>query len=298
MATLREVRNRVTGVQKTQKITRAMKMVAAAKLRRRQAAVMAARPYARRMKALLMQLSSAVGESTVDLVTPREVKSIAVVVVTSDRGFCGAFNSNLIKAAIAHVAAQPDRTTEKNALKLFCIGKKGLDFFTKRSYTVVGRYVGVYTNLVFGQAQMIAQEIVTGYIRGEFDRVDVVYNEFKSAVQQRIVVEPFLPIPPIVAEPGGTGTKEPVADFIFEPARLEILSSLIPRHLNFLIWRVLLESNAAEEGARMAAMENATENAREMIASLQLQYNKARQAAITKELLEIVSGAEALSNAG
>jgi len=293
MATLREVRNRISGVRKTQKITRAMKMVAAAKLRRRQNAVVAARPYGRQMKTLLAHLSHAAGETETELITPREVTTIAVVVVTSDRGFCGAFNSNLIKTVLGHLVAQPAGIAQGKALKLYCIGKKGVEYFSKRGYNVVGRYVGVYSDLVFGRAQAIASEIIEGYRRGEFDRVDVVYNEFKTMAQSRIVLEQFLPVPRVN---GGDGAQRP-AEYIYEPNQRQILLSILPRHLHFLIWRILLESNAAEEGARMAAMENATENAQEMISTLQLQYNKARQAAITKELLEVVSGAEALRNA-
>lgn len=288
MATLREVRNRISGVRKTQKITRAMKMVAAAKLRRRQMAVIAARPYARKMSELLAHLSSS-SASASDLMIPREVRAVAVVVVTSDRGFCGAFNASLIKTVVNHVTAQGPNVP----VKLFCIGKKGVDFFGKRNYTLAARLTGIGGNLVFGQAQGIARDIVAGYRRGEYDRVDIIYNEFKTVAQSRILTEQFLPLPTRVA--GGVQAR-PV-DYICEPGQEEILLALVPRHLNFVIWRVLLESNAAEEGARMAAMENATENAQEMISSLQLQYNKARQAAITKELLEIVSGAEALTNA-
>jgi F-type H+-transporting ATPase subunit gamma len=288
MATLREVRSRIGGVRKTQKITRAMKMVAAAKLRRRQLAVLAARPYARKMKELLSHLAQHAGNAT-DLMMPREARSVAVVVVTTDRGFCGAFNANVMKAATAHIAAQGPGVS----VRLFCIGKKGVDFFSKRSYDLAGRYTGMGAHLHFGQAQEIVRTIVEAYRRGEYDRVDVIYNEFKSIAQSRIVNEQFLPVAP--AAPGGA--ESPPPDYICEPGEAEILRAMVPRHLNFFLWRVLLESAAAEEGARMAAMENATENAQEMISTLQLQYNKARQTSITKELLEIVSGAEALANA-
>jgi F-type H+-transporting ATPase subunit gamma len=292
MATLREVRSRIGGVKKTQKITRAMKMVAAAKLRRRQNAVTAARPYARAMKDLLERLS---GFATgIELMTPREVKSVAIVIVSSDRGFCGAFNSNIMKAAVAQAAALRAGQPGGPALKLFCIGKKGVDFFGKRGYTLVGRHIGIYGSMKFGTAQQIAREIIEGYQQGAYDRVDLVFNEFKTVAQQRVVVDQFLPIP----VPVSTGGKRPATgNEIFEPGEQQILEALVPRHLNFMIWRALLESSASEEGARMAAMENATENAREMIETLQLQYNKARQAAITKELLEIVGGAEALTKA-
>ena len=291
MATLREVRSRISGVQKTRKITRAMKMVAASKLRRAQSRIVAARPYARKMKELLGDLAQMAEIQGADLIAPREVKNLALVVVTSDRGFCGAFNANLIRAAQGHIAAQPAGVS----VRLICVGKKGVDYFGKRGYSLIGRHVGVFGNLVFSWAQTFSGEIIARYRAGEFDRVDIIYNEFKSISQQRIVIEQFLPVPPLPSAP--VVRTRPVY-FIYEPDRIGILLSLLPRHLNFQIWRILLESSTAEEGARMAAMENATENAREMIATLQLQYNKARQAAITTELLEVVSGAEALRSAG
>ena len=291
MPTLRGVRSRISGVQKTRKITRAMKMVAASKLRRAQSRIIAARPYARKMKELLGDLAQMAEIQTADLIAPREVKNLALVVVTSDRGFCGPFNATLIRAAQGHIAAQPAGVN----VRLICIGKKGVDYFGKRGYSLTGRHVGVYGNLAFSFVQSLAGEIIARYLRGEFDRVDIIYNEFKSISTQRILIEQFLPVPPLPASP--VVPKKPV-DFIYEPDRLGILLSILPRHLNFQIWRILLESSTAEEGARMAAMENATENAREMIATLQLQYNKARQTAITKELLEVVSGAEALRSPG
>ena len=294
MPTLREVRSRIGGVQKTQKITRAMKMVAAAKLRRAQLRIVAARPYARKMRELLADLARAPDLQGADLIAPREVKNIAVVVVTSDRGFCGAFNANIFRAVQAHCGAQPSGVH----VSLLCVGKKGVDYFGKRGYNVTGRFAGIYGNLAFSWAQSFAGDLIARYRKGEFDRVDIVYNEFKSIAQQRICVEQFLPIaePVQPGSPARTSGQRP-PDYIYEPDRMGILLTLLPRHLNFQIWRILLESTTAEEGARMAAMENATENAREMIATLQLQYNKARQAAITKELLEVVSGAEALRSA-
>ncbi len=294
MATLREIRSRISGVKKMQKITKAMKMVAAAKLRRAQLNVIAARPYARKMKELLHHLCASVDANINPFLAQRDVKSVALVVVTSDRGLCGAFNSNLLKAALNHIQKHyPDAAM----VKVFCIGRKGFDLFSKRKFTIAGKYIGVYGNLVFAQAQVIVREITEGYVRGEFDKVEIVYNEFKSIAQQRIVVEQFLPIPKDALEDTTKHSTRPV-DYIYEPGKIAIVNALVPKHLNFQIWRVLLESNAAEQGVRMAAMENATENANEMISSLQLSYNKARQAAITKELLEIVSGAEALKNAG
>ena len=297
MATLREVRSRISGVKNTQKITKAMKMVAAAKLRRAQSGVLAARPYARTAGALLRHLVQSMETSLNPLFVPREVRSVALVVVTSDRGLCGAFNSNLVRAALAHIAQKYPNYHEEDRLKVFCIGKKGFDFFSKRHYKVAGKYVGVYAALSFPTAQAIAREIVDGYLRNEYDKVEIVYNEFKSVAQQRIVVDEFLPVPKVMEGFGGRSEENPI-DYIYEPSTAELVDALVPRHLNFQIWRVLLESNAAEQGARMAAMENATENANEMISSLQLVYNKARQAAITKELLEVVGGAEALKKTG
>ncbi len=292
MATLREIRRRIVGVKNTQKITKAMKMVAAAKLRRAQSGVLSARPYARKMSDLLGYVASSPDMLTHPLVAPREIKRVAVIVVTSDRGLCGAFNSNLLKGALQHMAQQHGALNAGGALDVFCIGKKGYDVIAKRHFKIAGKYLGVYGNLVFGQAQSIMREIVDGYESGEYDKVEVIYNEFKSVAQQVVAFKQLLPIPA-----SSTEAKRPT-EYIFEPSQREIIQSLLPRHLQFQMWRILLESNAAEQGARMAAMENATENAKEMISTLQLHYNKARQASITKELLEVVSGAEALKKAG
>ncbi len=290
MATLRDVRNRISGVKKTQKITKAMKMVAASKLRRAQAAVFGARPYARGMKELLQHLLPSIEPGSEPLVTVRPLRTLGLVVVTSDRGMCGAFNANILRAAQAHMAAvMPDfRTT--SSVRLFLIGKKSSDFFSKQQLPIAAKHPGFFSHLNYAEAKAVASEVLDLFLRGEIDRVDVIYNEFKSAAQQRLVVDQFLPIVP-EASPAGVESKH--ADHIYEPSQKAIIRALLPRFLNFTIWRILLESNASEQGARMAAMENATENAREMIETLQLQYNKARQTAITKELLEVVSGAEA-----
>jgi F-type H+-transporting ATPase subunit gamma len=292
MPTPREIRGRIVGVKKTQKITKAMKMVAASKLRRAQSNVVSARPYAREMGALLEHLAGGEDLAQHPLVVEREVRSVAIVVVTADRGLCGAFNSNLIKAVLARIAATYPGFHEEGRLRLFCVGKKGADLFTKRQYRVAGKYIGVYNSLVFGRAQAICREIVDAYRKGEVDRVEIAYNEFKSIASQKIVLEQFLPVP------AGAGHNGPQTDYIYEPSREEIVNRLLPLHLEFKVWKALLESNASEQGARMTAMENATENANEMISSLQLSYNKARQASITKELLEIVGGAEALRKTG
>jgi F-type H+-transporting ATPase subunit gamma len=291
MPTLREVRSRIVGVKKTQKITRAMKMVAAAKLRRAQGAVIAARPYARGMKALLQHLLPSMAPGTEPLLTARPVKTLAVVVITSDRGMCGGFNTNIMRAAQSHMArSMPDFRTS-GSVRLFLLGKKGSDFFSKQNLPIIEKHPGFFNHLSTGESAAVVRRLIDMYVRGDVDRVDLVYNEFKSVAQQRVVIEQFLPMVP-EALPDAGGAHKGV-DYIYEPSQKDILSALLPRYLNFTFWKALLESNAAEQGARMAAMENATENAREMIETLQLQYNKARQAAITKELLEVVSGAEA-----
>lgn len=295
MSTLREVRNRISGVTKTQKITRAMKMVAAAKLRRAQMAVVAARPYAGGMKALLQHLLPMVEPGSEPLLMARPLHRLGLVVVTSDRGMCGAFNTNVIRAAQSHMAVvMPDDQTAAS-VRLFLIGKKGADYLKKHGFPVAASHPGFFDQLTFGKATQVVREVIDLYLHGEIDRVDVIYNEFKSVSQQRIVIEQYLPLVP---EASPSGTSVHAAHYIYEPSEKELLTALIPKYLNFSLWRILLESNASEQGARMVAMENATENARELIETLQLQYNKARQAAITKELLEIVSGAEAQAGAG
>ena len=295
MPTLREVRNRISGVKRTQKITRAMKMVAAAKLRRAQAAVVAARPYARGMQSLLQHLIPSLEPGTQPLVMARPLRTLGLVILTSDRGMCGAFNSNIIRAAQAHLAVvMPDFRTAPS-VRLFLIGKKSTDFFSRQQLPIAAKHPGFFNQLSFGSAQAIAREVIDLFLRGEVDRVDVVYNEFKSIAQQRIVIDQYLPLVPEVTESTGHSR---IANYIYEPSQKELISALLPKFLNFSLWRMLLESNASEQGARMAAMENATENARELIGTLELQYNKARQATITNELLEIVSGAEALRGDG
>ncbi len=292
MATLREIRQRISGVKSTQKITKAMKMVAAAKLRRATDAIVAARPYARKMQELLSHLSGQVDVTKYPQFERREVKAVAIVVVTADRGLCGAFNSNIIKAAVNHIKTNYAEMNKAGKVKLICVGKKGYDFFSKRNYEVIGKHVGVYNQMNFATAKMIVAEVTDGFLKGEYDTVEIISNEFKNAVQQKLTIAQFLPVVPQTSGGPAHGT-----DYIYEPASDEIVSALVPKHLNFQFWRVLLDSNAAEQGARMSAMENASTNARDLIKVLQLNYNKARQAAITKELLEIVGGAEALKKA-
>ncbi len=299
MATLREIRRRITGVKNTQKITKAMKMVATAKLRRAQDAIVSTRPYARKLGELLRHLVTKIDPTINALLTPREIRRVALVVVTSDRGLCGAFNSNIIKASVSHVKEKYLQFNNvDHGLRLVTIGRKSFDFFNKREYELYSKHVGIFQNLGFSHARGIVNELTEGYLKGEFDLVVVIYNEFKSVLQQRIVVEQLLPIPPEETRQATDLKSISQVEYIYEPTSTEIINALVPRHLNFQMWRILLESNAAEQGARMTAMDNATENAKELIRDLTLSYNKARQASITKELLEIVSGAEALKKAG
>jgi F-type H+-transporting ATPase subunit gamma len=299
MATLREIRRRISGVKSIQKITKAMKMVAAARLRRAQEGIVSARPYAREIKRLIAHLVSEVDPFLHPLLQVREIKKSLVVVVTSDRGLCGAFNTNVIKAAVNHIRAQyPDRTSNEQQVRLVTIGKKGSEFFSKRDYELHSKYVGIFHGLEFGIARGIMDTLISGYLNQGFDKVEVVYNEFKNVLQQRIVIEQLLPIPPEELQVEKKHGGRALVDYIYEPSSKDIIGALLPRHLNFQMWRILLESNAAALGAQMSAMDNATENAKELITDLTLSYNKARQGSITKELLEIVAGAEALKKAG
>jgi F-type H+-transporting ATPase subunit gamma len=294
VATLREIRRRISGIKSTEKITRAMKMVAAAKLRRAQEMIFATRPYARKLQEVLTHLIDETTVETNPFFHQRTVHKVAFVVIAGERGLCGAFNSNILREATEHINSY-DSNVE---VSIIPVGKKAVDYFVKRNYPVVASYPGIFDSLQFHHAKVIGDFLVQQYLAGDFDKVEVIYNEFKSVLQQRIVVEQFLPfyVPrqPEVESKKISGT----ANYIFEPSHNEILSLLVPRHLNYHIWRMLLESATAEQGARMTAMNNATENASELMTLLTLTYNKTRQAGITTELLEIVSGAEALQNAG
>jgi len=298
VATLREIQRRVIGVKNTQKITKAMKMVAAAKLRRAQDALVSTRPYARKMNELIRHLVTKIDLSIHPLLKGREVKRVLLAVVSGDRGMCGAFNGNVIKAAIDHINSQYQHLLkEPDGVRIVTVGKKSTDFFSKKNYNIYSKYTGIFGNLQFSNAQTIIQQIVDQYLKGEYDKVEVVYNEFKSVIQQRIVVEQVLPIPPEQIQENEDSRSLAQVDYIYEPSISDMINVLLPKHLVFQVWRILLESSTSEEGARMTAMNNATENAKELIRELTLSYNKERQASITKELLEIVSGAEALKKA-
>lgn len=290
MATLRDIKNRIKGVKNTQQITKAMKMVAAAKLRRAQESIINARPYAKRITEMFSNLVTEEDMLINPLIAPREkINKVAIVVVTADRGLCGAFNTNIIREANRYIIEEIKEAGIN--YQLYCIGKKGSDFFSKRNYDVAKIFPDVFTSLNYTSAQKVSDELAAGYLKGDFDKVILIFNEFKSLIQQKIVVDQFLPIPVQKAQ-----ADEITADinYIYEPDQKSIFNYLIPKHLRSQIWRILLESNAAEFASRMTAMDNATTNAKELIRTLNLTYNKARQAAITKEILEIVSGANAL----
>ncbi|MEW5843606.1 MAG: ATP synthase F1 subunit gamma [Bacteroidota bacterium] len=291
MATLRDIKGRIKGVKSTQQITKAMKMVSAARLRRAQENIINARPYSKKIAELLRHLLSAQKDFENPLFVEREVKSIALIVVTSDRGLCGAFNMNIIRTAEQMVKDDLIEFYRNGKLQLYCLGKKGNDYFTKRNYPVVGSYPGIFSNLKFEFASGLIKELTNKYLSGEIDKVLVVYNEFKSVIQQKTTSVQIVPIKSFETEANETAS---AADYIYEPDRTSIINALLPKHLNTQMWTILLESYAAELGARMTAMDMATENAKELIRSLQLTFNKVRQASITKEILEIVSGANAL----
>jgi len=291
MATLRDVKRSIVGVKSTQKITRAMKMVAAARLNRAQSNIINARPFARKVSEVLGQLLLA--EKNLDnmLLQKRELNKVAIIVVTSDRGLCGGFNMNAILSAEELIKDSYEDIYDNGNLSLYCIGKKGNDYFSKRDYKIERSDTGIFLNLKFEFVTQLNKEFSQKFLSNEFDQIIVVYNKFKSIVQQEIIHKQLYPVKPDIHK----GAEEEInLDYIFEPNKIEIINTLLPTYLNAQLWTVLLNSYAAELGARMTAMDMATENAEEMIRSLQLTYNKQRQASITKEILEIVSGANAL----
>lgn len=289
MATLKEIRGRIKGVKTTQQVTKAMKMVAAAKLRRSQDAVFQARPYALKLKELLESLSQKVDTSQFPLLSQRkEVKRVLVIAVAADRGLCGGFNSNLFKTAHQVLEVEYGSLLKTGNVKMICIGKRSVEHFVKGGYQVVGEYSGIFSKIEFSSAKTIAEQATKMYLNGEVDRVIVIYNEFKSLLASKLKTDVFLPIQATAEQKALTG------DYIYEPSPEAIVNDLAPRHLATQVWRILLESFAAEQAARMMAMESATDNAKELLRTLSITYNRARQAAITKEIIEIVSGASAL----
>jgi F-type H+-transporting ATPase subunit gamma len=287
MANLRAIRKRISSVKSTQQITRAMKMVSAAKLRRAQEGINAARPYARKMREVVTAVAGRAGSGAHPLLAARDAKKLALLVVTSDRGLCGSFNSALTRAVYRFIGEHRDRYEE---ITLFVVGRKGRDFFRRREVPIRKEYLGVLGSVSRQKAEAIAGDLAEGFLSEEFDEVQIAFNEFRSAISQIVRFEKMFPV--ALETSGKTGGDD--VDYLYEPSREEILATLLPKYLQTTVLRVLLESVAGEHGARMTAMDSATNNSVDMIARLTLQMNRARQATITTELTEIVSGAEAL----
>lgn len=283
MANVLDIRRRIRSIKNTQQITRAMKMVAAAKLRKAQERVFNIRPYANHMMSLLESVAARTEDRRHPLLAKRPAEKLLLVLITADRGLCGAFNANLIRATEKYLdehAGQP--------VSLIAVGRKGRDFFRKRDVKILSDYVGIFSHLQFSHAQQISKQIIELYTSAEVDAVDFIYNESKSILAQRLTIERYLPVKPIQPEEGET-----LIDYIYEQPPEEIFGVLLERYVEIEVYRALLESQAGEFAAKMTAMDAATNNAAEMIDSLTLHMNRVRQAAITKEIIEIVSGAAA-----
>jgi F-type H+-transporting ATPase subunit gamma len=294
MPNLKEVRIRIASVKSTQQITSAMKMVAASKLRRAQNAILKMRPYAAKLKDILQNLSASLDSGDANPYTQqRSADKVLVVVITSNRGLCGAFNTNVLRAAVQRIQVEYATQAGSGNVSFLTIGRKATEFFTKRGYNVVSSHDAVFDSLTYENVSVIATAVMEAFAEKQFDRVEIVYNQFKNAAVQKLTVEQFLP----VEQPAPSAVVSKInTDFIFLPSKEEIVSELIPKSLRIQFYKAVLDSNASEHGARMTAMHQATENAGDLIKELNLAYNKARQASITKEILEIVSGAEALKN--
>ena len=292
MATLRDIRRRIRSVESTQKITRAMKLVAAAKLRRAQERILSARPYAMKMAELLSSLVRRAEGEAHPLLVRRPAARKRLVIITADKGLCGAFNSNILRASLAFLREQGETN-----VTLVVVGKKARDFYRRRRFEIKSEMLGFFDRLAYSHAQELAGGLMQEYLGGEVDEVHLMYNEFRSVAVQRVKREQLLPIESSDAPEGQGGAEVAAGDYIYEPSPEGILAALLPRHVTTQVYRALMESVAGEYGARMTAMEAATKNAKEMISVLSIQYNKARQERITKELLDIVGGAEALRQA-
>ncbi len=292
MANLKEVRVRITSVNSTQQITKAMKMVSAAKLRRAQDAIVQMRPYASKLKEILENVAESVDASGSGVfASVRPENKVLVVPVTSNRGLAGAFNANIIRTVNRMMNDTYKEQVKNGNFKIMCIGKKATDFFGKNKSCYVGNHNDIFNNLNFNNVAVVAEEIMKEFASGNYDKVVVVYNQFKNAAVQYVITEQLLPITPPVKKEKSKAAN----DYIFEPDQASIVLDLIPKSIKTQLYKAILDSYASEHGARMTAMSKATDNAGELIKALKLQYNKARQAAITNEILEIVAGAEALN---
>ena len=293
MPSLKEVKNRITSVISTQQITKAMRMVAASKLRRSQDKIHQIRPFAGKLQHIVSNLTAAIGSDNDNdwYAAKREENKILIVAITSDRGLCGAFNSTVLKAAVKLVQEKYSSQFSKGNVTILPLGKRSMEYFTKRKFSCQDSFWGIFGQLNFANSSKAGDHIIDTFKKGGYDKVEIVYNEFKNVATQILMVEQFLPL--TLASSSGGHTP----DYIFEPNAEEVLASLIPKLLNVQLYRAILESNAAEHAARMTAMDKASENAGELLKELKLAYNRSRQAAITKEILEIVGGAEALKSA-
>lgn len=294
MATLRDIRNRIKAVKSTAKITSAMKMVAASKLRRAQNSIESARPYVSKLDFMLANLVSAIEDDYSHhlLQSRTEVNNIAIIVVSTDRGLCGSFNTNIIKEVVNFIKNNVKVNHPHANISIVSVGRKAVTYFKKNKYNVIAEFPNIFTNLHFDTAKDIVNSVVDSYVSGEFDQVLIFNNNFVNILRQNPTMIQLLPIAGVAKEEG----KKFNVDYLYEPNQKAILDELLPKLIDIKMWRAMLESNAAENAARMMAMDNATRNANDLIKALDLQYNKARQASITKEMLEIVGGAEALRN--
>ena len=294
MANLKEVKGRIQSVTSTQQITKAMKMVAAAKLRRAQDRIMQMRPYAEKLEGVMQNVSSAVDTQSVDnpYGKEREVNAVLLVVISSDRGLCGAFNSNIFKHTRNLIADKYSHIEASGDLHILPIGKRSFEYYKKRGYSIIDTYYDLFNSLDFDHVRAAAEYAMKSFVDQEYDQIEIIYNEFKNVATQIIRNDQFLPIMPIEA---AEGPNDQNIDFIAEPGEASIFSEIIPKSLKIQFYKGLLESNASEHGARMTAMGQATDNAGDLLKELKLTYNRTRQAAITKEILEIVGGAEALA---
>lgn len=294
MPSLKEVKNRIVSVVSTQQITKAMKMVAAAKLRRSQDRIMQMRPFSQKLSYILQNLSAANAGNDADnwYSRVREEEKVLIVAISSDRGLAGSFNSNITKGVMKLIEDKYQEQARKGNVTIMSIGRKGFDFFSKKKFGVVSQFRDLFLNLTFDNVAEAAEFIMKEFRAGKFDKVEIVYNEFKNVATQILRTEQYLPVLPAASDKSAQQI-----DYIYQPDQQEIISGLIPKSLKVQLFKALLDSNAAENGARMTAMDKATENAGELLKELRLTYNRTRQAAITKEILEIVGGAEALKSA-
>jgi len=291
MATLRDIKRSISGVKSTQKITKAMKMVSAARLNKAQENIINSRPYYRKISEVLMQLLAVEKNYEHPLLSESGEEKIAIIAISSDRGLCGAFNNNIISEVEKMINVNYSEQNKNQNLALFCVGKKVNDYFTRHGYKVEKGFNGIFSDLKFDFVAQLNKQLANRFVSSDFDKIIVVYNKFQSVAQQKVTA---LQLYPIKLENSEDKVQLVNLDYIFEPDKKTIIDNLLPQYLNAQLWAILLDSYAGELGARMTAMDMATENASEMISSLQLNYNKRRQAAITNEILEIVSGANAL----